>query len=50
LTRKGYICFSIGEDKISKIEIIDEATSETNFIFVHLTDQLNLGVLDEYTI
>jgi FkbM family methyltransferase len=50
LTSRDYICFSIGDEKISRIVLIDEDTSETNFIFVHLTDQFNMKILDEYTL
>ena len=50
LTSRDYICFSIGDEKISRIALIDEGTSETNFIFVHRSDQFNLEILDEYTL
>lgn len=50
LTSRDYICFSIGDEKISRIVLIDEDTSETNFIFVHLADQFNLKILNEFTL
>jgi hypothetical protein len=50
LGKKDYFCFSIGEEKISRIDLIDANTYETNFIFVHQADQNTLDLLNEYMI
>ncbi|HBJ73415.1 MAG TPA: hypothetical protein DDY88_06880 [Actinobacteria bacterium] len=31
----GYQCFAIGEERTSPISVIDDATLETNFVFLH---------------
>jgi len=50
LGKKDYFCFSISEEKISRVNVIDANTYETNFIFVHQADQINLDLLNEYMI
>jgi FkbM family methyltransferase len=50
LSNRDYLCFAIGEEKISMTAFIDEGTSETNFIFVHSSDKSNLEILEEYTL
>jgi len=35
LARLGYICLAVGNSKLEQIELIDESTSETNFVFCY---------------
>ena len=35
LARLGYICFAVGNSKLEQIKLIDESTSETNFVFCY---------------
>jgi len=45
LTRLGYLCFAVGESKLQQIDLIDESTSETNFVFCHSENVKHLKLL-----
>jgi len=41
----GYLCFAIGADKLTPVDVIDESTQQTNFIFVHPEQTTHLNLL-----
>jgi FkbM family methyltransferase len=45
LVRLGYICFAVGNSKLGQIELIDESTMETNFVFCHEENLEHLKLL-----
>ena len=49
MIRQNYLCYAISAGMLSEIHKIDENTVETNFIFVHESQQKHRIVLDRYT-
>ena len=45
LSKLGYYCFEIGEEKLIKITRIDESTIGNNFVFIHSKNESHLKVL-----
>lgn len=47
--KQNYLCYAISAGKLSEIHKIDENTVETNFIFVHESQQKHRIILNRYT-
>jgi FkbM family methyltransferase len=45
LSKLGYLCFEIGEEKLFEITRIDELTIGNNFVFIHCHNDSHLKVL-----
>jgi FkbM family methyltransferase len=48
LSDLGYVCFEIGNDNLSKIQIINKSTLGNNFVFVHSQNGPHLQVLQKF--
>ena len=43
----GYLCYGIQEAQLLKIEVIDDLTKETNFVFIHPSSQAHFSWMKE---
>lgn len=48
LVPRGYLVYSIQENGLEAIRIIDDSTIETNFLFIHEENQKHFGVIDRF--
>jgi FkbM family methyltransferase len=48
LFSRGYTSFAIGSESLSEVNLIDESTLETNFIFVHKDNSKHLSILKKF--
>lgn len=48
LSALGYITYSIGKNSLNEISMINEDTTETNFIFVHPRNSVHCNLLRKY--